>query len=174
MKVPKARKMSSGNYFIRLRLGGEEICITEATEKECIRQAQFIKSEYLTGKREKRWQEQEQKFPTLKQAIDNYIASRSNTLSPLTVRGYRIIQKNRFQECMDIPVNELTDWQKIINREAGKCAPKTLKNAWGFIRSVMEDATGAFPPNVKLPAPIPPEKPFLAPDQIKTFIEAEV
>ena len=47
MKIPKAKKMSSGNYFIRLRLGGEEICITEPTEKECIRQAQFIKSEYL-------------------------------------------------------------------------------------------------------------------------------
>lgn len=170
MKIPKARKMSSGNYFIRLRLGGEEICITEPTEKECIRQAQFVKSEYLAGKREA--EEKAGDAPTLTQAIDSYIESRSNTLSPLTIRGYRIIQKNRFKDIMDIPVDQLTDWQRIINREAGKCAPKTLKNAWGFIRSVIEDATGKFPPEVKLPAPIPPDKPFLTPEQIKVFVAA--
>ena len=71
---------------------------------------------------------------------------------------------------MDIPVDQLLDWQRIINREAGTCAPKTLKNAWGLIRSVVEDVTGKFPPDVKLPAPIPPDKPFLTPDQIKLFV----
>ncbi len=170
MKVPKARKMSSGNYFIRLRLGGEEICITEATEKECIRQAQFAKSEYLAGKREKK--EEKKDCPTLRKAIDDYIDARSNTLSPVTIRGYRIIQKNRFKTIMDIPMDQITEWQRIINSEAGTCAPKTLKNAWGFVRSVVEDVTGKFPPDVKLPAPIPPDKPFLSPDQIKTFVAA--
>lgn len=170
MKVPKARKMSSGNYFIRLRLGGEEICITEPTEKECIRQAQFIKSEYLAGKREVQIKGEES--PTLRKAIDDYIDARSNTLSPVTIRGYRIIQKNRFKDIMDIPVDQLTDWQRIINREANACSPKTLKNAWGFVRSVVEDVTGQFPPSVKLPAPIPPDKPFLNPDQIKVFVDA--
>lgn len=170
MKIPKARKMSSGNYFIRLRLGGEEICITEATEKDCIRQAQYAKSEYLAGRREKK--ADEKKTPTLHDAMDEYIESRSNTLSPVTIRGYRIIQKNRFQEIMDVPVDQVTDWQKVINREAGTCAPKTLKNAWGFVRSVVEDVTGSFPPNVKLPAPIPPDKPFLTPEQIKVFVSA--
>lgn len=170
MKIPKAQKMTSGNYFIRLRLGGETVCITEPTEKECIRQAQFVKSEYLAGKRQA--EQKTDDAPTLTKAIDNYIESRSNTLSPVTVRGYRIIQKNRFKDIMDIPVDQLTDWQRIINREAGVCAPKTLKNAWGFIRSVIEDATGKYPPDVKLPAPIPPDKPFLSPDQIKTFVAA--
>ena len=169
MKIPKAKKMSSGNYFIRLRLGGEEICITEPTEKECIRQAQFIKSEYLAGKREA---ERNKNFPTLSEAIDKYIDDRKNILSPLTVRGYRIIQKNRFKDIMSVPVDRITDWQRIINNEAGTCAPKTLKNAWGFVRSVVEDVTGKFPPEVKLPAPIPADKPFLTPDQIKIFIGA--
>jgi integrase len=69
-------------------------------------------------------------------------------------------------------VDQLTDWQRIINREAITCSPKTLKNAWGFVRSVVEDVTGQFPPSVKLPAPIQPDKPFLTPDQIKVFVEA--
>ena len=170
MKIPKAKKMSSGNYFIRLRLGGEEICITESTEKECIRQAQFIKSEYMAGKRQEK--EEEKEFPTLSRAIDDYIEARSNTLSPLTIRGYRIIQKNRFKDIMDTPVDQITDWQRIINREAGKCAPKTLKNAWGFVRSVVEDVIGKFPPEVRLPAPIPPDQPFLMPEEIKVFVTA--
>lgn len=169
MKIPKAKKMSSGNYFIRLRLGGEEICITEQTEKECIRQAQFIKSEYLAGKREA---DSNQKFPTLSESIDKYIEDRKNILSPLTVRGYRIIQKNRFKDIMEIPVDQITDWQRIINREAGTCAPKTLKNAWGFVRSVVEDVIGKFPPEVRLPAPIPPDQPFLMPEEIKVFVTA--
>ena len=51
MKVPKARKLSSGKWFIQLRLGGESIPVTAGTEKECTRQAQAVKAEYLVGKR---------------------------------------------------------------------------------------------------------------------------
>ena len=53
MKVPKPRKLSSGNWYIYLRLGGEGVSITETTEKKCIRAAQVIKAKYLAGKREK-------------------------------------------------------------------------------------------------------------------------
>lgn len=46
MKVPKPRKLSSGNWFIQLRLGGESISVTEPTEKKCIKSAQLIKAEF--------------------------------------------------------------------------------------------------------------------------------
>lgn len=71
-------------------------------------------------------------------------------------------------------LNEIgdNDWQVIINEEAGLCSPKTLKNAWGFIRSVVEDETGRYPPEVKLPAIAPPDKPFLNSEQIKVFVSA--
>lgn len=71
-------------------------------------------------------------------------------------------------------VNKIADgeWQGIINKEAGLCSPKTLKNAWGFIRSVMYDATRRYPPEVKLPAIVPPDKPFLTLDQIRIFVPA--
>jgi hypothetical protein len=99
MKVPKARKLPSGSWFIQLRLGGESISVTALTEKECTKQAQYIKAEYVAGKRE--YAENEAvTLPTLTKAIDQYIEDRANTLSPLTVRGYRIIQKNRFQDYM--------------------------------------------------------------------------
>ena len=170
MKVPKAKKLPSGNWFIHLRLGGENIPVTASTEKECIKQAQYIKAEYTAGRREKKFASPE--MPTLTAAIDQYIADRANTLSPLTIRGYRIIQKNRFQRYMETPLDQLPDWQRIVNAEAVTCSPKTLKNAWGFIRSVIKSATGVYPPNVKLPQQAPPDKPFFTPEQIKVFVRA--
>lgn len=173
MKVPKARKLKSGNWFIQLRLGGESISITEPNEKDCIRKAQHAKAEHLAGLREKRLKVQPgNAAPTLTQAIDNFISARTNTLSPVTIRGYRIIQKNRFQDYMNTPVDKLTNWQKIINQEAAVCSPKTLKNAWGLVRSVLKEATGEYPPEVKLPSLTPPNKPYLTPQEIKVFVSA--
>ena len=45
MKVPEPRKMSSGNYYIQLRLGGVSIPVTAPTAAECKRQAALIKAE---------------------------------------------------------------------------------------------------------------------------------
>jgi len=170
MKVPEPRKLSSGKWFIQLRLGGESISVSDPDKKECVRQAQFIKAEYLAGRRKRAGEE----APTLSAAMGSYIIQRSNTLSPATLRGYRIIQRNRFQDEMPRRLDEIkpNEWQGIINKEAGRCSPKTLKNAWGFLRSVIKDATGNYPPEVKLPSIAPPDKPFLAPDQIKIFVKA--
>jgi len=173
MKVPEPRKLSSGKWFIQLRLGGESISISNYDKKECVKLAQLIKAEYLAGKRQ-RAENPEDESPTLNCAIDNYITHRSNTLSPSTLRGYRMIQLHRFQDEMSRRLNEITpkEWQGIINKEAGRCSPKTLKNAWGFLRSVIRDATGSYPPEVKLPAIPPQNKPFLTPEQIKVFVRA--
>ena len=170
MKLPEPRRLSSGNYFIQLRLGGESISITESSRAACIREAQSIKAEYLAGKRSKA----APKAPTLKEAIDAYIEARSNTLSPLTIRGYRTIQKHRFQTTIPRRLDQIEDseWQGIVNAEAALCAPKTLKTAFSFVRGVVWHATGRQLPEVTLAAPVPKEKPFLTPDQIRVFVAA--
>lgn len=173
MKVPKPRKMSSGNYFIQLRLGGESIAVTSATERECIRQAEYVKSEYLTGRRTAK-PEEVPKLPTLGAAVDNYIDARSAVLSPSTVRGYRTIRRTRFKDLMDVSLSDIPPekWQRAVNLEAKKCSGKTLKNAWGFLISVIADASGSPPPRVKLPQVVANERPFLEPEQIPPFIKA--
>lgn len=169
MKVPTPQKLPSGNYFIQLRLGGESISITRPTAAECRQQAQLVKAEHLAGKRKTPKHDK-----TLREEIDSYISARSNTLSPLTIRGYRIIQKNRFQTIMDRAPAKIksSEYQGIVNAEAALCAPKTLKNAWGFVRTIIHECTGEYPPDVLLPSQVQNSHGFLTPDQIRTFVRA--
>lgn len=173
MKIPKARKLPSGTWRIQLRLGGESISILARSEKECIRHAQIAKAEYLAGKRQAPIGEEE-KLPTLKEAIDNYVDARRAALSPATIRGYEGIKKNRFKGIMDRSLSDLTeaDYITACKEEATTHAAKTVKNAWGLLRSVIKATTGKEAPEVPLPQVVPNERPFLDADQIKVFLEA--
>lgn len=168
MKVPKPRKVSSGNYFIQLRLGGESISVTAVNEKECRRQAALIKAEYLAGVKQRRKVGMNK---TLHQAIDDYIAARSNTLSPSTIRGYRYIQRNRFQSVMQTPIKDIKNWQALCNIEAKFVKPKTLKNAIGLISSVLLE-NGITMESVRLPQIMQNQRPWLEPEEVLQFVKA--
>ena len=94
MKVPEPRKLTSGKWFIQLRLGGESISVSNFDKNACIREARAIKAEYQIGKRAPKAAPE---APTLNAAIDAYIKARENVLSPSTIRGYHEIQRNRFR-----------------------------------------------------------------------------
>lgn len=173
MKIPNPRKLKSGTWFIQLRLGGESIPVSARTKKECITKAQLIKAEYKAGKRVR--EEKKPNAPTLSEAIEAYIARRKAALSPSTVRGYTVIRRTRFLSLMEREITKIThdDWQRACDAELAKpCSAKTLKNAWGFISSVVVETTGTPAPKVKLPQVVTPERPFLEPEQIRPFIEA--
>lgn len=171
MKVPEPRKLKSGKWFIQLRLGGESISVSNFDKNACIREARAIKAEYQIGKRAPKAAPE---APTLNAAIDAYIKARENVLSPSTIRGYHEIQRNRFQSTMPRQLDQVQDaeWQGIVNAEAALCSPKTLRNAFFFVQSVVKFATGKQLPPVTLPGPTPAEKKFLTPDQIRVFVQA--
>ena len=162
MKIPTPTKTANGEYRSRLRLNGKSIYVYGATSAECRRNATLIKSEHQTGR-----VVQKKCSITVTKAIDKYIEKRPK-LSPSTVRGYRSIQKNMFRDAMD-KVADKVNWQETIDNDSH--ATKTVRNAWGFIASVLKDA-GLDVPNVRLPAKISSERPFLQPEQIQTFLKA--
>lgn len=165
MKVPEPIKLSSGTWFIRMRLGGENINVSAPTKKECTNKAALIKSEYRAGKRVS-----EHKAPTLEKCLDDFISKREAILSPSTIRGYKAIKRTRFQHVMDRPISSV-DWQEVINTEAkAGASPKTIKNAWGLVRSAMMEA--GHDVSVRLPAQIPHEKEWLTAEQIPVFMKA--
>ena len=170
MKVPTPRQVSSGNWYINLRLGGESISVTEPTRSDCIRTAQLIKAEFLAGRPAKKKSSRAPDM-TLRELLDSYIAKYKPVLSPVTVRGYNVIKNNRFQAVADKPLRAIGDWQKVITAETGLCSAKTLKNAWGLVSAALKDAKQAVP-NVTLPQIVPKPRPFLDAEEIKKLVAA--
>lgn len=166
MKTPKARQLPSGSWFCRVRVKGKDISITRLTEKEAVAEAMAIKA----GIKEARLHP---KKKTVSQAIDDYIESRQNILSPSTIRGYRSMQRVRFQSIQHKEIFSFTQaqWQSAVDAESRLVNAKTLTNAWRFLSSVIFEATGQRP-TVRLPQIIPHERQWLTPTQIPIFVEA--
>ena len=157
MKVPKPRKLSSGNWFIQLRLGGESVPVTEPTEKQCIKSAQIIKAEYLAGKRITKAKHQAK---TLREACTEYIEKYRSRLSPSTIQGYEKIRDNNFQCIMDTDVFTLTkaDVDRAVDLECQKpgrggrnLSPKTIQNICGFLFPIIRNYNPDCVSDVKLP-----------------------
>lgn len=90
---------------------------------------------------------------TLRQACEEYIASKDSVLSPSTIRGYTTIVKNRLTELMDVPIVELTQMQIQVemNREAKTYSPKTVHNDHGFLSAVLALHRPDFVLHTRLP-----------------------
>lgn len=108
---------------------------------------------------------------TLPEAIEKYTAARKNILSPATIRNYKWVAKHQFQSIAETPLHNVKNWQELIDAEAERYKAKTLKTTWHIVSAVLSDL-GIEKPNVKLPQVVPPERPYLNPDQIKVFVKA--
>lgn len=163
MKVPKARKLPSGSWNVRLNVDGQFVSITRATKKEAEAEAAAIKSGAKSAA--------QSSSCTLNQAIENYIAARA-TKSPETIRGYRKIQRNRFQSALnwDVYKTPQKKWQNLVNTEAQLVSPKYLKTSWMFIAGVIAEQTGQRI-KVNLPTVVTPDLNFLEPDEIPKFVD---
>ena len=165
MKIPTPRKLPSGSWHIRIQLDGQSHSITRPTKKECVAEAAALKAGFKDARKKN--------GKSLTRAIDQYIEDRENILSPSTVRGYRAIQRLRFRSAMPRCIDDITQeqWQRFVNQEARLCSAKTLKNAWGFISSVIQEATGRKI-TVRLPQVVANDLPYLTAEQIPPFLEA--
>lgn len=163
MKIPEPKKQKSGNYFIQLRLNGKSYSITKPTAKECIKEAEYIKAQYNAEKLDPAGNGK----ITLEKAIENYINARSSVLSPSTVAGYNVCKKNYFSDVMKKQLKDI-DWQKAVNSMAKEYAPKTVKNAWRLVSSVLAE-NGMEVKKIALPQPSAEEHKFLTREQIKAF-----
>lgn len=165
ISVPKAKQLPSGTWFIEMQIAGKRHSVSAATEAECTTKARAQKAGLIEEQKRAR------AGVSLREAIDRYIASRSEVLSPSTVRGYRCIQRSRFRQVMDAPVESITNWQQVINAEAKLVSAKTLKNSWLLIASVLREVDVSIP-TIKLPLIPKAPRPWLDHAQIPLFLAA--
>lgn len=166
MKTPKARKLPSGSWFCRVRVNGKDVGITKPTEKEAIAAAMAVKAGLV----------QVTKTPmadrNLTDAIDLWIESNNNRLSPSTIRGYRICQDNGFPTLMRMKCSVITDKhiEQAINAECRRYKAKTVVNRWRFLAQVLSWATGKHY-SAKLPQVVRPDIDFLDQEDLATFLD---
>lgn len=142
MKVPEPRKLSSGTWFIQLRLGGESISVSALTRADCIRQAQLIKAQHRAGAREKR----PDKDLTLRDAMTQYIEKKRAGLDPSTIQGYEKIRDQYFQQIMDTQIRKINvdaindaiyDEEGRVSRRGKPLSANTINKAWALISTVL-------------------------------------
>ena len=126
--MAKAKKLPSGNWRVRIYAGedanGKDIykSFTAPTKRE----AEFLAAEYqMTGKQKTA----SAGDMTLKEAYDRYIESKSNVLSPTTVREYKRSANRDLQDLMQKKLHSITkeDVQKSINQMAVNHSPKSVE-----------------------------------------------
>lgn len=136
----KAKKLPSGNWRVQVYIGKDIMgkprykSFTAASKKE----AEYLAANYALTLAE----EQKAAAPTritLDAAMTDWINSRRNILSPATTRMYDSMQRNAYEPIKNTPVLSLTisDVQKTINAYAATHSPKSVRNAYGLLRSVV-------------------------------------
>lgn len=168
LNIPKIIQLPSGSYSTKVMVDGVRITITKDTLEECAAEATAIKYGAKEAKKKSK-----SKVLTLSDALDSYIEARTGSASPSTIYAYKRYKENCFQSMMKSDVHTTTDdqWQAAIRRESKGKSPKYIANVWGLIAAAILEATGRKP-RVNLPAKEKKERPYLEPDQIKTFVSA--
>ena len=184
MKLPTAKKLPSGAWRVQITVDGKRISVTKDNKSEAESAAMMLKLQQSGSPKGRKAATDSM---TLSQLIDLYINDVKGALSPSTIASYRKIQKYRFKSVMDVPLSADTNWQYVVSQEKDAhvvkvykdraietdkaLSPKTIKNAWGLVETVLEYFKLPVP-SIRLPKDTKKEHAFLEPDEIRIFLKA--
>ena len=150
MKIPEPKKLPSGSWRIQIQVNGQKYSITDKDKKIVKQRAKEI---YAGAKIEKA-------IPlTIKQAMEAQISLKKEVLSPSTILGYTRYKENYLQSIMSKNIMKLTqeDVQIAVNSDAKRgVSPKTIRNAHGFLTSILN----FYRPDFVLRTVLPQKRPY--------------
>jgi integrase len=152
--MANAKKLPSGNWRVQVYCGvddnGKAIrkSFTAPTKWEALAAA----DEFTRDGRARK-----EKGLTVGDAIDGYIAAKSNVLSPTSISGYREMRRNRLQRIMDVPLDKLTNLkiQQAINDDASRLSAKSIHSAYNLLSATLKMYMPDYPLKATLPAKQP-------------------
>lgn len=138
--MAKAKKLPSGSWRVQVFLGRDTAgkrmykSFTAPTKKE----VEYLAANYALTLSEERKAETPTRI-TFNDATTKWIDARRHVLSPSTTRMYDSMQKNAYTLLLNKPVVSITiaDVQNSINEYASTHSPKSVRNAYGHLRSVI-------------------------------------
>ncbi len=169
--MAKAKQLPSGTWRVqaKAKVNGETVVrsFSAPTAREAERQAEnwqkrckMIGSDYTQM--------------TVKEAILNYIEINQQRLSPSTVYGYNCIVNNNMKDIIDKPLYTLTCpmIQQSISRSLVELSPKTIKNVYGLLRTILSAYYPDFIWAVTYPKNKKPQKRYFSHDYIRSVFKA--
>ena len=138
--MAKAKKLPSGSWRVQLFVGRDSAgkpkykSFTAPAKKE----AEYLAANYALTLSEEKKAEAPTRI-TFNDAMTKWIDNRRNVLSPATTRVYDSMQKNAYTALLNKPITSITvaDVQSAINVYAATHSPKSVRNAYGLLRSVI-------------------------------------
>lgn len=158
--VPHIR---GAKWGAQLTVNGERFYVDGDTEEDYYAKARAVKAGLIEIK----------KAPAkaiLGDAVNVYLRDHKNVISASTYNNYLSYRRTRFAKYMGMDINKIP-WQRMINEESAKCAPKTVINAWSLV-SLTLDYIGYQKPKIKLPKKRKSQRKWLDYQQIEVFTKA--
>lgn len=114
-----------------------------------------------------------QKSGTLASAMQSYISSKDNILSPSTIRGYTQLVGMYPKWILNTNLYDLTqsDIQKAVNEYALEHSPKSTMNYSSFLLTVLKMYRPEYRPNITLPKIKQPEINLPTEDEVLKVIK---
>lgn len=150
LKIPEPKKLPSGNWRIQIQVDGRRYSITDPDKKIVKQKAKEI---FAGQKVEKPIS------MTVKEAMEAQISLKESVLSPSTILGYTRYKNNYLQSLMGINIAKLTqeDVQNAVNADVKRgVSPKTIRNAHGFLSSILN----FYRPDFVLKTTLPQKRPY--------------
>lgn len=116
------------------------------------RQAEALAAEFALNK-----ERMKRSDFTLKEAMDRYIDSKRNVLSPTSIRGYETLVRNAYTTLLKMNTKKINQHtiQEWANGYSLSHSPKTVSNAHGFLAAVLS----VYEPSLRLRTKLPSAKP---------------
>ena len=166
-----AKRLPSGNWRVRVYYGSDNSgkklvkSFTAPTKRECERKASDFLQFYapVDGNSDM----------TVAEAIDWYIRSKDNVLSPSTIRSYRSIERHCFNDIKNVRVSEINSAivQREINIESKTVSPKTIRNRYGLLYASVKYVCKDKTLTATLPQKIKPDIHIPTKDEVNALID---
>ncbi len=145
----KVDRLPSGSYRARVNIGGGKYkTFTGKDKKEVQLKAVQFEAAYEPDSPKNSYA-----TLTVSEAVEKYIESKKNILSPTTYKGYKSLQDNLFPDLAGVKLGDLTQ-EKIqisVNVAAAELSPKTVRNMHGLLSSTIKMFMPGFILNTTLP-----------------------
>lgn len=131
--------------------------VTRSTKREAIKEATRLEGLNQKGSE-----------MTVAEALERYIAAKDAVLSPSTIKGYKALQANAYEQIASVALSGVSGerLQTWVSKYATKHTPKATRNAYALLCAAVK----MFAPTVNTAATLPRPKP----PQLYTPTDADV